>query len=239
MPQLMPAGVLVTVPEPEPSGSTVRVSFSTVNVAVTDFAALTVTLHSLPLVESQPVKATFEPAAGAAFSVTSVPKLNVASHSVPQLMPVGVLVTVPEPPPAFVTFSVNASSVKVAVTDLALLVVTRHSFEPLTESQPLQATALEPVPETPFSATVVPSANSAEHSVPQLMPVGVLVTVPLPLPALVTFSVNFGVSAKVAVTAFALVIVTTHSLPLLVSQPVKATDLVPAPRAALSVTLVP
>ena len=113
-------------------------------------------------------------------------------------MPVGSLVTVPEPLPALVTFSVSCSSVKVAVTDFAALTVTLHSL-PLVESQPVKAT-FEPAAGAAVSVTEVPSSYSAEHSVPQLMPAGVLVTVPLPLPALVTFRANFGVEAKVAVT---------------------------------------
>src|SRR6185312_7498320 len=186
----MPAGVLVTVPAP-PSLFTLRVNFGVaawVKLAVTAFAAVMVTRHSLePLMESQPVQtAASEPAAGVPFSVTAVPWSKAASHSVPQLMPAGMLVTVPEPVPDLVTFSRCCSSVKVAVTAFAAVIVARHSFEPLTESQPDQTTALEPLSATPFSVTAVPSVNSAEQVGPQLMPAGVLVTVPEPLPPLVT-----------------------------------------------------
>jgi hypothetical protein len=42
-----------------------------------------------------------------------------------------------------------------------------------------------------FNVTTVPLSNSAEQALPQLMPAGVLVTVPLPLPFLVIDNVNF------------------------------------------------
>jgi hypothetical protein len=49
----------------------------------------------------QPLKE--KPAAGVAFNVTCVPAEKVFVQFVPQLMPVGVLVTVPVPAPARVT----------------------------------------------------------------------------------------------------------------------------------------
>src|SRR6266545_3810206 len=73
-PQLIPAGELDTVPEPEPVFVTVRVCVVNVNVAVTDCAAVIVTWH-VPVPEQppplQPVKV--EPAAAVAASVTTVP----------------------------------------------------------------------------------------------------------------------------------------------------------------------
>jgi hypothetical protein len=78
-----------------------------VNVAVTAAAALSVTtqlpvpLQPPPL---HPVKA--EPALGVAVSVTTVPLTKSAAHVAPQLIPAGLLVTVPVPAPARVTVSV-------------------------------------------------------------------------------------------------------------------------------------
>ena len=73
-PQVMPAGSLVTVPPPVPALLTVKVrnTGSSVNVAVTDRAALIVTVHvAVPLHATlQPAK--LEPAAGVAVSVTTV-----------------------------------------------------------------------------------------------------------------------------------------------------------------------
>src|SRR5436190_4407676 len=117
----------------------------------------------------------------------------------PQLMPAGELVTVPLPVPLRETVRANSdggSASNVAVTSLAALIVTRHLFSPLTEPQPDQVTALLPAAAAPVSVTVVPSSNSAAHSVPQLMPAGELVTVPEPVPCFLTVSLNLGSGAK-------------------------------------------
>lgn len=75
------------------------------NVAETLVSAFMVTLHvEVPLqAPDQPAKAAL--AAGAAVSVTAVPALNAARQVEPQLMPAGLLETVPEPVPEFVTVS--------------------------------------------------------------------------------------------------------------------------------------
>ena len=94
-----------------------RVNYVTapVKVAVTVVAALKVTVqvpvpvHPPPL---QPLKV--EPAAGAAVSVTAVPLAKLAEQVTPQVMPVGALVTVPAPVPAFETVSAKGG-VKVTV----------------------------------------------------------------------------------------------------------------------------
>src|SRR5438093_4248464 len=79
-----------------------------VNVAVTVVAALRVTVQA-PGPEQppplQPLKV--EPAAGAAVSVTAVPLAKLAAQVAPQVMPAGLLVTVPAPVPALETVSVK------------------------------------------------------------------------------------------------------------------------------------
>jgi hypothetical protein len=55
---------------------------------------------------------------------------------------------------------------------------------------PLQPANVDPDAGTALSVTVVPPENDREHAVPQLMPLGLLVTVPLPVPLLATCSVN-------------------------------------------------
>ena len=72
-PQVIPGGALVTVPLPFPLLLTLNVYVISANVAVTDLAALIVTLHvSVP---SQPLPlqpANVEPALAEAVSVTTV-----------------------------------------------------------------------------------------------------------------------------------------------------------------------
>src|SRR5260370_27968983 len=80
-PQLIPAGLEVTVPLPDPVLLTESVNVWTLNVAVTVAAAFMVTAH-LPVPDQppplQPAKA--DPPAGAAVSVTTVPLLYEAEH---------------------------------------------------------------------------------------------------------------------------------------------------------------
>jgi hypothetical protein len=126
--------------------------------------------------------------------------------------------------------------VKVAVTVVAALRVTVQAAVP-EQPPPLQPLKVEPVAGVAVSVTAVPLAKPAEHVVPQVIPAGLLVTVPAPAPAGETVSVKVG--AKVAVTVVAAEIVTVQDPvpeqppPL---QPVKAE---PALGVAVSVTAVP
>jgi len=136
VPQVMPAGLLVTVPLPFPGLVTVRVNRWIEKVAVQVLLAVMVTT---PAVQSgaplQPAK--MEPLAGVAVSVTTVPLAYDSKQSVPQVIPGGLLVTVPLPLPALVIVRVRGTKVKVAVTDLSssmltvqLLVPVQAPFQP-------------------------------------------------------------------------------------------------------------
>src|SRR5262249_22768946 len=133
-PQVMPPGLLVTVPPPVPSLFTFSVCCTTsgLKVAVASLSAVIVTSHSLePLtVPGQPLApqlTAVEPAFGVPCSLTRVPWLKLASQlPVVQLIPAGLLVTVPPPEPARVTFSLCCSRLKVAVTCFASVIVTWH-----------------------------------------------------------------------------------------------------------------
>jgi hypothetical protein len=103
-PQLMPAGLLVTLPEPIPAKVTVSTG-EALKFAITEVFCVTVILHTpVPLqAPDHPAKKEF--AAGDAVSVTWVPLEKLALQALPQLMPVGLLLTVPPPPPAAWTLS--------------------------------------------------------------------------------------------------------------------------------------
>jgi len=171
------------------------------NVAVTVVAALTVTVQ-VPVPAQppplQPLKV--EPAAGAAVSVTEVPVANAAEQVAPQETPAGALVTVPLPAPALLTVSVKDCKAKVAVTEVATLIVTVQVPLPV-QPPPLQPLKVEPAAGAAVKVTMVPLANEAEQVVPQEMPAGLLVTVPLPVPALETVSARVVVETPVPVTS--------------------------------------
>jgi hypothetical protein len=99
VPQLIPAGALVTVPVPVPDLLTLNVNVGT-NVAVTATSEVKVTVQeSVPeqAAPLQPAKA--DPGAATAVKAIAVPELKLALQVAPQLMPAGELVTVPEPAP--------------------------------------------------------------------------------------------------------------------------------------------
>src|SRR5213594_2466079 len=208
-----------------------------VNVAVTVVAALRVTVQA-PGPEQppplQPLKV--EPAAGAAVSVTAVPLAKLAAQVAPQVMPAGLLVTVPAPAPALETVSVKVCRVKVAVTVVAAESVTVQAPVP-EQPPPLQPLKVEPAAGTAVSVTAVPLAKLAAQVAPQLMPAGLLVTVPAPAPALETVSTRAGV--KVAVTVVAAEIVTVQVPAPEQPAPLQPPKVEPAAGAAVSVTVVP
>jgi hypothetical protein len=118
-----------------------------------------------------------------------------------------------------------------------MFVATVHELVP--EQGPLQPAKMEPAAGAAVRVTLVPLLKVAEHRVPQLMLAGELVTVPLPVPALVTERAKVEVETlNVAVTALAAFMVTEQP-----AEPEQA-PLQPAkvePRAgvAVRVTTVP
>src|SRR5438046_1785759 len=237
-PQLIPAGELVTVPLPVPAWLTVSAKLGRLKVAVTVVAAETVTTH-VPVPEHppplQPVKV--EPAAGAAVSVTAVPLVKLAEQVTPQVIPAGVLVTVPMPVPALETVRTKVCDAKVAVTVVAAETVTTHVPVP-EQPPPLQPLKVAPTAGVAVSVTAVPLAKLAVHVTPQLIPTGALVTVPLPVPALLTVSAKLG-RLKAAVTDVAAETVTVHAPVPVHPPPLQPLKIEPAAGAAVSVTAVP
>lgn len=106
------------------------------NVTVTDLEAERLTEQVVPLLLVQPDHAlTPEPAEGVAVRVTVDPVAKLAEHTVPQLMPAGVLVRVPLP--VLETVNVLLAGANVAATDFAALMVTLQ-LVPLALVQPVQ-----------------------------------------------------------------------------------------------------
>jgi hypothetical protein len=138
-----------------------------------------------------------------------VPLAKLAEHVAPQLMPAGALVTVPVPVPAFVNVKVKlpALGANVAVTLIAIVVVTMQV--PVPEHGAPQPVNVDPDAGVAVKVTCVPLLKLAEQVAPQLIPAGALVTVPVPVPALVTVRGKVSM-ANVAVTAWAVFMVTVQ-----------------------------
>src|SRR5216117_983133 len=98
-------------------------------------------------------------------------------------MPDGLDVTVPLPRRvlALLTLSVKRCSMKMAVTERALLIVTVQ-VAPETESQPVHPVKIESMPAAAVSVTGESLTNDAVHVGPHEMPAGLEVMVPRPSP---------------------------------------------------------
>ena len=77
-------------------------------------------------------------------------------------------------------------ALNVAVTEVLAVRVTAHV--PVPVHAPDHPANVEPEPGEAVSVTDVPLAKLALHVVPQMIPDGLLVIVPVPLPVLCTFS---------------------------------------------------
>lgn len=106
-PQSIPAGELVTTPEPSPSNSTVRVFVINSKLAITTVSAVTFTTHA-PVPEHAPPDHPVNVALGATTTAkdTEVPSAKSASQFSEQEIPAGVLVINPSPEPVKLTLKV-------------------------------------------------------------------------------------------------------------------------------------
>ena len=78
-----------------------------------------------------------------------------------------------------------------AVAVVSLVIVILHVDDPL-HPPPLHPANVDPEAGMAVSVTEVPVAKPAEQAAPQLIPVGVLVTVPFPDPPVTTVRVTSG-----------------------------------------------
>src|ERR1700681_4437136 len=88
-----------------------------------------------------------------------------------------------------------------AVTDRAALMVTEH-VAPDAASHPAQPVRTEPEDGVAVRVTVVPLAYGAEQVAPQLIPAGLELTLPLPVPCGITVSVGSWPTVSVVVPLF-------------------------------------
>ena len=105
---------------------------------------------------------------------------------------------------------------------------------PVPVQAPDQPEKVDPADGEAVSVTEVPELYEAVQVAPQEMPAGLEVTVPLPVPALVTVMV-YDTRVKVAVTLRAAVMETVH-VPVPVQAPDQPVKVEPAAGAAVKVT---
>jgi hypothetical protein len=114
-----------------------------------------VTLPVAVQLPDQPPKV--EPEAGVAVNVTAVPLLRLAVHVLPQLIPVGLLFTVPVPVPTRVTVSVKlVKRLNVAVHVMLPVIVKLTSGLVVLQPAPDQPVKTEPVAGAAVNFTAVP-----------------------------------------------------------------------------------
>ena len=153
------------------------------------------------------------------------------------MIPVGQLVTVPAP----VTPTVNVLEgiefdENIAETLCAAFIVTLQL--PVPPQAPPQPAKLEPLAGVAVRLTCVPAAKLALHVVPQLIPAGALLTVPLPVSPTVSVKEDGGFCENVADT-FCTAFMVTVQLPVPLHAPPQPANPQPAAGVAVKLTKVP
>ncbi len=121
----------------------------------------------------------------------------------------------------------------------AVVMLTVHG--PVPAQAPLQPAKVAPAAGVAVRVTVLPDAMLALQVLPQSMPLGEDVTVPVALPTFATVRVYVvwtGCVPNVAVTLRAAVMLTVHG-PVPVQAPLQPANVEPVPAAAVRVTAVP
>jgi hypothetical protein len=137
-------------------GSSVNMNGATEKVAVTVVSAFTMTVQGPVPLQPPPLKpAKVEPGSDAAVKVTEVPLSKDAEQVLPQVIPLGLLVTVPLPTPALVTVRVRGILLKVAVTDVLAFTVSIQTPVPV-QPPPLQPVKSESAAGVAIRVTIVP-----------------------------------------------------------------------------------
>ena len=154
----MPAGLLTIVPPAVPLDVTslttlvVNVYPELLNVAVQPMLPVIVTVPAVVQLPDQP--ANVEPDAGIAVKVMAVPLFSVVEQVLPQLIPVGLLVTVPVPVPARLTVSMYVLiSLNTAVQVMLAFMVTLPSLQ---SASPDQLAKTESLAGAAINFTTVP-----------------------------------------------------------------------------------
>ena len=182
-----------------------------------------------------------EPIAGAGVKATLVPIPKLALQVAGQDIPPGLLSTRPVPVPFSVTVSVTegsgAAAVKVAATvGLPTMTTVHDELVPL-QPAPLKPLNVDPLAGVALIVTLLPVANSAAHVPGQEIPLGLLVTMPMPLPPTVTVSRSVETATLNRAVTVALLFTKQAAVP--EQAPLHPANTEPAFAAAFSDTVVP
>jgi len=238
---LIPAGVLVTMPDPVPFKFTLKTgSELRVKLATTEALAVKVRLQAPVPLQAPDHPAKMEFPAGLAVRVTWVPEAKRPLQVGAQLIPAGTLVTrpVPVPPRPTLRVKVGSESLNMAITEVLLFRVTEQVPVPL--QAPAHPAKVEFAAGLAVRVTCVPELKLALQVGAQLIPAGKLVTMPVPAPPRPTVSVNVGseFSLNMAITEVLLFRVTAQ-VPVPLQAPPHPAKVEVGPAAAVRVTLVP
>ena len=233
-PQLTPAGEETTEPVPEPDRMTVSVR-RTANVAVT-VVSLAMVTRQVPVPVQPPPDQPVNSEAGSALavSVTAVPLSNTLVQTAPHAIAMGLLATLPLPAPDRTTVSRGRMAVNTAVTAVSAFTVARHVPVPL--QAPVQPSKVEPAAGVAVRVTAVPNGKARVQVAPHVMPAGLLVTAPVPVPLRAT--VSTGLIAEKAAPAAVAAVMVREQVPVPLHAPVQPVKVEPAAGVAVSVTAV-
>jgi hypothetical protein len=108
--QLIPAGLLLTLPEPVPARLTFKGKLDLLKAAVTVCVAFMATTQLPVPLHAPPHPTNADPEDGVAIRETSVPPAKVSAQTAGQTIPAGVLTTLPLPVPARLTFRAKVAT---------------------------------------------------------------------------------------------------------------------------------
>ena len=171
---------MLTVPVPEPASEIVN-GTPLPKLAEIVVLPLKTKLHVKEAPEHAPDQPANELAlSGLAVRVMLVPTSKLALQACPQLMPEGLLVTVPAPGPVFMMVNRFLDAPNPADTVVGPFTKTLQLCDD-PEHAPDQPVKVALPPGVAARVTVLPLVNVAVQVGPQLIPEGLLVTVPVPL----------------------------------------------------------
>jgi hypothetical protein len=210
---VIPGRLDVTVPLPVPAVVTVRArDIVKSGATVESRVRVTVQVGALPL-QPPPQRSKTEPASGVAVRATVVFGSKDALHVAPQSIPAGSERTLPRPLPVLVILR-TGGSMKAAPTSRSSVSVTVQVGVVVPVQSPPQRSKNDPGLGVAVRVTELPKSYTCVQALPQSIPGGDEVTLPLPVPPVFTVRVwgtMTGSSVKFTDTVRGCVMVSAHT----------------------------